>query len=559
MPPTIRIALLRPLARRDVRRFGPALAGALITRAERMGVRESSPRRAALADEAEALCRKLDRERPGRHQVLLARALVAQAAVPGGQPVATKAAKVAEAIGYVEDIDDRAAQAVLAAAQGLLAALHYSTGATRNSLSTALQAQTTWRRCVPRNAYERMGLTRTLGVIGDCQASLGRAEEALAARQKGMALYRALSPWSRGLWVWTGQSLALGLAESLLAAGQAAAAIALTDEVRGELVILLRTRVRSRLARGHLARLETIVSRAQCDLGRADAARRAAEIAVDHWRAVVAAHGEAHRAGLGQALCALGAALRRQDRPAEAAVPFAEAIRISRGIDDDTLAVALLGLAALRLAEQDFAGAGCLLAEAVAVCRQQVARSPESWSPRLVQCLSLICGSAAFDASDLDEGRVTEALAAGREAVVRARQLAAEEPAYRTLHAACLFGLERLVNRTGDPAESSELLRECVAIRRELFRAEPARHRADLAEALGNLGNRLHVLGRMDGAEDAHRECVEVLRGGGEVDRQALPTALRNLARTLARSGRPGDAERLALEAEKLELPSTGR
>ncbi|MEU5786994.1 hypothetical protein ABZ754_04595 [Micromonospora purpureochromogenes] len=83
MSPTVRIALLRRLARRRPLRFGPPLAEALVTRSQHVGSRASATaRRTAAADEAVARYRRLDRQQPGRHRTGLARALVAQAAVP---------------------------------------------------------------------------------------------------------------------------------------------------------------------------------------------------------------------------------------------------------------------------------------------------------------------------------------------------------------------------------------------------------------------------------------------------------------------------------------------
>ncbi|MBM0259792.1 hypothetical protein, partial [Micromonospora sp. 4G55] len=65
MSPAVRIALLRPLARRHPLRYGPRLAEALVTRSHQVKISARSvPARTAAAAEAVTLRRRLEAEQP---------------------------------------------------------------------------------------------------------------------------------------------------------------------------------------------------------------------------------------------------------------------------------------------------------------------------------------------------------------------------------------------------------------------------------------------------------------------------------------------------------------
>ncbi|MGC5021131.1 hypothetical protein [Micromonospora sp. DT47] len=571
MSPALRIALLRPLARPHPLRYGPRLAEALVTRSQQVkSSARSVPRRTAAAEEAVALYRRVDREQPGRHRAGLARALVARAAVPDDRTAAAALAQCEEAIGYVEGATDRASQVVLAEARRLAATLLYRSGEVREALRLALRARSTWRRLVPRSVDERMRSALTLSVIGDCQAALQGPEEALAARQEAMALYREVPLLRQARWPPSGQLIAIGLVESLAAVGRLAEAGALATETRTELRFLARIRLRPELVQPGLGRLLTALAGCRQALDEPDVARRAAEEAVDHWRSALASGSSTDRGGLGNALLVLAEVAKRAGHRDEAAERLAEAVDLARDADDDVLARALPELFQLRV-EGDGPAARALLAEAVALCRQHHARLPEVWRPRLVVALSLTCMMSAFHwpssavgatrprpqpatADTVSAEKVREGQAAGREAVELGRLLVDADPRYRELLSGGLFWLGRMVHLGGDPLGSAELLGECVAIRRELFAADPAKHRLSLTEALCDLGNRRHVLDRLDEALDAYRECVDLLRADPERIHQAeLLTPLRNMGRTLWRLHRKAEAERVRDEILAVE------
>jgi tetratricopeptide (TPR) repeat protein len=195
---------------------------------------------------------------------------------------------------------------------------------------------------------------------------------------------------------------------------------------------------------------------------------------------------------------------------------LAEAVEVARDADNIELARALTRLAAARIVDRRWDAVEPLLEELLGVCRRWADDLPEVFRPLLVEALNLVVLVTAFEAPAGDRhpgapprDRVAglDGVTAGRKAVELARALATADPQHRALLGRALFGLDRAVNRAGDVAEAAELLRECVALRRELYAEDPAGHRSDLAQALGDLGNRLHVLGRSDEAERTAAEA----------------------------------------------------
>jgi tetratricopeptide (TPR) repeat protein len=542
----VRIALLRPLARRRPLRWGPRLAEALITRSQYLsGLPGSTARRAAAAQEAVALCRRLAADRPDRHRVDLARALAARVGVPDQQPVSEAIDQLEEALGYVDDPADRAALVVLATARQLLAANLTVLGEPRRALLLALRARAAWDACAPLTGLERMRLARTLLIIGDCHQALGRPEEACTVRQQAMDLYRSLSVYRQARWISVALSTAVDLAQSLTATGRAGEALALIDEFRAGLEFW--HRVHPPLGRPLQARSLLVEAECRAALGETEAALRAAGQAVDLLRRLAADHPPGAYGGV-----------------------LAGALRVHGGLllsaGDRPAGTALIALAVARITDGEWRAVEPLLTEAVPVCRQWADDLPEVFRPLLVQALGLVVTLTAFDAPNpdgrpgqppVDRVAGLDAVTAGREAVALARKLAGADSRHRALLGNALFGLDQAVNRAGDPDEAADLLRECVTIRRELSADGPDQRR-ELAWALGNLGNRLHVLDRLDEAVQAHRDCLAVIRADDSgLPPQEAVTPLRNLARALARLDRTDEALRLAAEAETLEQGTT--
>ncbi|MCZ7439307.1 tetratricopeptide repeat protein [Micromonospora sp. WMMC241] len=546
----VRIALLRPLARLGPHLWGPRLAEVLVTRSHRVNTLPGSPvRRTAAAEEALTLCRRLAAERPGRHRVALARALTARADAPDTTPAAID--QLREAVGYVEDTDDRSALAVLATARGLLAANLHRRGEVQEARALALRAQATWERCGRLSPPERMRLAQALLVVGNCQELLDRPEEANVARRQAWKLHRDLSLYGRSKWLPVGTMAAMDLAHGLTVTGPAQEALDVIEEARIDAELW--SRFRPRDGRPMLARVMLIEAECRAQLGDPETAVRLAEQAVGQQRATVEAGTPDARAALAHGLLVLGRLTAGAGRRDEATAHLTEAAELARDDHDGMLAGALSELIDLRIAAGDRTAADGLLAETVPLFREHTARLPEVWRPRLAHALLLRCELAVLE---LPAGTATggDGLAAGREAVELARSLAGGDPAHRDLLGRCLFTLARAVHLTGDPRGSAELLRECVAVRWELFATDPVTHRLGLAEALCNLGNRTHALDRLDDAVGIYRECLDLLRADPDrIDRAELLTPLRNLGRTLRSLDRTAEAERIRDEIRAVE------
>ncbi|WP_433553057.1 hypothetical protein ACQP08_06730 [Micromonospora zamorensis] len=319
----VRVTLLRLLTRIDLARFGPKLAKALVTRSQQVKIRRSFVlRRTAAADEAVALYRRLVQDRPGRHEVGLARALVAQGSVPDNRTVASALAQGREAIGYVENATDRHGLVVLAAAQ-LMVAMQLRSDAPGDALPVVEQARETWLRCAPLDAGERAALARSLTVLGYCRAVLGEPAEALAAREEAVELFRRLPARTRLRHLPARLEAMTGLADSLATQGRWAEALTLTTGAREDLTFVSRWEpLRFRPA---LGRLLFVIARCHAGLGEPEAAVAAAEEAVGHYRWLAEQDPDRHHGGLVVALRTLAGTLKDLGRYEDAAWATGEA------------------------------------------------------------------------------------------------------------------------------------------------------------------------------------------------------------------------------------------
>ncbi|MEH1168884.1 hypothetical protein V6V47_26205 [Micromonospora sp. CPCC 205539] len=319
----VRIALRRRLAHLDVDRFGPGLAEALVTRSQQVKIRRSFVlRRTAAADEAVALYRRLIQDQPGRHEVGLARALVAQASVPDDRTLSSALEQGREAIGYVEDVTGRDGLVVLAAAR-LMMAGQLCPHASRDALPLAEQARETWLRCAPLGVHEQISLARSLTVLGHCHSVLDAPAEALAAREEAVEIFRQLSGWTR-LKYWPARTDAVaGLADSLATAGRWAEALTLTADVREDLTFFARWEPRR--LRPTLGGLLFVIARCHAGLGEPEAAVTAAQDAVRHYRWLADHDPVRHQQRLIVALRTLAGILKGLGRYEEAAWAAGEA------------------------------------------------------------------------------------------------------------------------------------------------------------------------------------------------------------------------------------------
>ncbi|MFG3681479.1 hypothetical protein ACGF5H_15370 [Micromonospora chalcea] len=557
MSVVVRIALLRPLARLDPLGWGPRLAEALITRSQVVsGLRGGTGRRAAAADEAVTLCRRLAAERPDRHRTALARALVVRAGVPDVRPATVVIAELTEAIGYVGQASDRLGLVALATARTLLARHRSHLGEVREALASTRLALRAWAGAEPLTADDRARRILTLLAAGEAATALGRHDEALDVRRQARDAYRAL-PWRhRFRWKSAGAETAVHLASSMAATGRHRDALELLRASAADLEVLRSVTP----VPGHRVSANALLVESHCRqaLGEVEAAERAAAGAVDLLRPWVDQTPGVRGNDLAKALRAHGSLLLETGRPDEGVARLAEAVEVARAGGGIPLAQSLMVLVPARMTVGAWDDVEPLLEELLPLCRRRADDLPEVFRPLLVQGLCAVTAMAAFMRGDEDPPppgtRIAgmTGTAAGREAVELARSLVAGQPTYRGLLSEALFCLERALYRSGDVAGAAEALRECVALRRELADEDPAR-RAGLSQALGNLGNRLDALGRFDEAYDAHRESVEQARAvDGGLPPAEMAVALRNLATSLAALGRLDEAGRAHAEADRL-------
>lgn len=320
---TVRVTLLRQLTRINSARFGPKLAEALVTRSHQVKIRRSFVlRRTAAADEAVALYRRLVQDRPGRHEVGLARALVAQGSVPDDRTVTSALDQGREAIGYVENATDRDGLVVLAAAQ-LMMAVQLCPDAPRDALPLAEQARDTWLRCAPLGVRERTALARSLTVLGYCRAVLDLPAEALAAREEAVEIFRRLPVRARLRHTPARLEAVTGLADSLAAHERWAAALTLTADAREDLAFW--SRWEPLRARPTLGKLLFVIARCHAGLGEPEAAATAAQEAVGHHRWLAEHDPARHHRSLVVALRTLAGILKNLGRYEEAAWAAGEA------------------------------------------------------------------------------------------------------------------------------------------------------------------------------------------------------------------------------------------
>ncbi len=159
---------------------------------------------------------------------------------------------------------------------------------------------------------------------------------------------------------------------------------------------------------------------------------------------------------------------------------------------------------------------------------------------------------SALGTVQLEQGRYEAAVATFRATLEVARRTEGPESARTALE---LTNLGTALRQTGDVAGSAEAYQEAVRIRRGLQR-EPG---VEVGRVLGSLADILDDLDRVEEAEAAGREAVELLRREyGEKGHAELAIALSNLAGVVRRQGRFEEAEALGREAIAVSERSLG-
>jgi Tetratricopeptide repeat len=407
------------------------------------------------------------------------------------------------------------------------------------------------------------GLARSLNDLSVRLGDLGRREQALAAIQEAVTIYRELAAdhpdaFRPGLALslnnLSNHLAGLGRREDALAASQEA------TQVYRELAAARPDAFRPDLA-GSLNNLSNHLG----GLGRREDALAASREATDTYRELAADHPDTFRPYLATSLGNLSAYLADLGRREDALAAIQEAVTIHRELAAarpdafrPDLATSLTNLS-VRLADlgrrEDALAA---IREAVTIYRELAAARPDAFRPGLAASLT----NLSVELADLD--RPKSALAASREAADTYRELAAARPdAFRPGLAGSLNNLSVRLGALGRRTEALAVSLEAVTIYRELAAARPDAFRPGLAASLNNLSAGLASLRRRDEALAAIREAADTYRELAAARPDAfwpdLAMALTNLSAGLASLGRREEALAASREAATIRRELAAR
>jgi tetratricopeptide (TPR) repeat protein len=341
-------------------------------------------------------------------------------------------------------------------------------------------------------------------------SELGRREDALAAVEEAVLLYRTLAAQHPDTFRLDLAMSLSNLANRLSALGRREdALVAAADAVA--LYRTLEAKYSDAFRRNLAVSLNTLANRLS-ELGQQEAALAAAEEAVLLYRTLATLRLDALRPDLATSLNNLANRLTELGRR------------------EDALAAA---------------------EEAVSLCRTLAAQRPDAFRPHLAMSLNTL-------ANRLSElGRREKALAAAEEAVMLYRIPATQRPdAFRSNLAMSLNTLANMLSALGRREDALTAEEEAVSLNRTLAAQCPGAFQPNLATSLNNLANRLSALGRREDALTAEEEAVSLYRTLAaqhpDTFRSDLAMSLNNLANKLSAWGRREDALAAAQEAVSL-------
>jgi TIR domain/Tetratricopeptide repeat len=398
-------------------------------------------------------------------------------------------------------------------------------------------------------------LAARLGNLGIRLFNLGRREEALAASQEAVDIYRRLAETRPDTFLPDlakslnnlGRDLFnLGHRDKALAASQAAVDIyRRLVETRPDFLPDLATSLNN-------------FGNGLSNLGRHEEALAAAQEAVDIRRRLAETRPDAFLPDLATSLNNFGNGLSNLGRHEEALAAAQEAVDIRRRLAETRpdaflprLATSLnnFGIRLSSLGRRQEALA--VSQEAVDIYRRLTESHPDAFLPDLATSLN----NFGNDLSNLR--RRDEALAASQEAVDIYRRLAETRlDAFLPDLAMSLNNLGNRLSNLGRREETLAASQEAVDIRRRLAETHPDAFLPDLATSLNNLGEDLSDLGRHEEALAASQEAVDTRRGLAETRPDAflpdLATSLNKFGGVLSNLGRHEEA--LAASQEAVDI-----
>jgi tetratricopeptide (TPR) repeat protein len=411
-------------------------------------------------------------------------------------------------------------------------------------------------RLSPEAAEER---ARVLNTLGTALSALGRREEALAATQEAVDIYRGLAQVNPQVFLPYLATSLNNLGSDLSALGRREEALAATQEAVDIYRALARANPQAFLP--DLATSLNNLGNRLSDLGRREEALKATQESVDIRRKLAEQNRQAFLPDLAMSLNNLGRALSALGRREEALTATQKAVKIYRQLAEQNpqaflpdLAGSLnnLGNVLSELGRREEALAATQ--EAVDIYRDLARATPQAFLPDLAMSLN----NLGSDLSAL--GRREEALTCTQEAVDIYRGLAqVNPPAFLPDLAGSLNNLGRDLSALGRREEALAATQEAVDIYRGLAQANPQAFLPYLAGSLNNLGNRLSALGRREEALRATQEAVDIYRGLAQANPQAflpdLAMSLNNLGLMLSALGRREEALAAYEEAVRTLLP----
>jgi hypothetical protein len=379
--------------------------------------------------------------------------------------------------------------------------------------------------------------------------AVGRADEALVASEEAVATYRDLAEARPDLYRAEYVRSLSGQANILWGLGQREDALAASRQVVTSYKELATARPDEfRPALGEALSNQTNML---LGVGQRDEALAAAEEAVTIRRELAAARPDAFRPALAGALNNLANMLSGVGQREKALVSMQETVDLYRQLAaarPDAFRPALAG--ALNNLSNRLSGMGrhaeALTAadEAVDIRKELAATAPDAFMPDLAQSLNTQAGRL------WDLNRPEEALAALGGAIAHYRELAAAWPeAFRPFLAQSLCKQASMLG-LGRTDEALTAVQEAVALYRDLAAAQPGAVAADLAAALSNeatalwsLGRREEALARTEEAVTSYRKLATTWPDAFQPD---LARALDSLSYRLLRLGRQKKARSAA-------------
>jgi tetratricopeptide (TPR) repeat protein len=406
----------------------------------------------------------------------------------------------------------------------------------------------------------REQLTNYLAVrlanLGTRLSNLERREEALAATQEAVEIYRRLTQTRPDAHLPDLATILLNLGTDLSNLQRREEALAVTQEAVEMYRCLVQMEPDKYLS--NLGKSLNNLGAMLAYLGRQEEGLAATQEAVEIARQLVQKESDEYLPELASNLHNLGRDLRDLGRRSEALAAMQESVEIYRRLAQTRPAVYLpelasnldkLGRNLFEFGHREEAVAAT--EKAVEIYRRLAGRLPDEYLPDLATSLSHL-GRRFWDIGQREAG-----LVATRESVEIYRRLTQTRPdAYLPDLATSLQNLGADLSDLGRLRGALAASQEAVEIGRRLVAARPDENLARLAMSLNSLGVNLANIGRREAGLVAMQESVEIYRRLAQTRpdayRTELARSLNNLGVSLFKVGRLREARAVSQELEAL-------